>query len=63
MRNPWQRRGLYYVCRYNIYGAGGAKPLKLLGQVSKELHFISYHLIKWIHGEQKLIEMAKVTIV
>jgi len=47
--NPWVRKGLTY--EVTLAYANGLT-------VTKRLDFLAYHLIKWIHGEQKLIEIA-----
>lgn len=52
--NSWKRKGIFYVsdlvyqCDKDGYTV----------RVHRKLDFIAYHLIKWIHGEEKLIEMA-----
>lgn len=48
----WHREGLFYVARLN-WIRGSYK-----GTVEKRLDFISYHLIRYFHGEQKLRDMA-----
>jgi hypothetical protein len=51
--NPWKRDGLVYIYRREwIEG-----PIK--HTLVRKLDFVTYHLIKWIHGESKLIEMAE----
>ena len=53
MNNPWKRKGLFYKADFRIYRNG-----RIIGDYTKRLDFISYHVIKWIHGEKKLIDMA-----
>lgn len=50
--NPWSRNGFFYTCTKQ-YANNGYVLFH-----TKKLDIISYHLIKWIHGEAKLIEMA-----
>ena len=49
--NPWVRNGLMYEVTMVLVNRRGT--------VTKRLDFLSYHLIKWIHGEKKLIEIAE----
>lgn len=51
--NLWVRDGLFYKCGL-VLAAVNSKQLT----VRKSLDAISHHLIKWIHGEQELIDMA-----
>lgn len=57
MKNPWVREGLFYVATLQFCRPSGDKFHKV-GTITRKLDFISYHLIKKIHGEQKLIDMA-----
>lgn len=52
--NPWKRKGLFYHASLNIYGGSNV----YLCTVNKRLDFVSYHFIKWIHGQGKLNQMA-----
>lgn len=45
---PWKRKGLSYFCHVEVLG----------GYRERRLNFISYWLIKWVHGEIKLIQMG-----
>ena len=57
MTNPWKREGLFYVVRLQtsvLTLKGNRRTLN----VTKKLDFVSYHLIKWYHGEKKIIDMA-----
>lgn len=49
----WKYEGIFYVARMNVYRNGVYR-----GTIERHLDFISYHLIRWIHGEEKLKEMA-----
>lgn len=49
----WHRKGLFYYTFLHVYGNGILK-----GIVTKKLDFVSYHLIKWWHGQKKLDLMA-----
>ncbi len=51
--NPWIRNGFIYSCTKQY----AYKDCVLYH--TKKLDFISYHLILLIHGEEKLLEMAK----
>lgn len=52
MKNPWKRKLYYYYAKTAFY----SKSHKL--EVTRCLGFFSYHMIKWYHGEQKLVDMA-----
>jgi len=52
MKNPWKRNYLVYSCVLVV------ENRSFRTEITKHLDFISYHLIKFIHGEKKLIEMA-----
>lgn len=49
--NPWVRKGLRY--EVTLVYAGGR------GIATRRLNFLAYHLIRLIHGEDKLIDMAE----
>ena len=53
VHNPWKRRGFSYVASET------RKAGPYLYTATKRLGFFSYHLIRWYHGEAKLIEMAR----
>lgn len=53
--NPWKRKLWWYevtmICPY----------ITLSGEsmdVTRKLGFVSYHLIKYFHGEKRIIEMG-----
>lgn len=50
----WKRRGLIYYASIHICDHNGRHN----GTITKKLDFISYHLIKILHGKKKLREMA-----
>lgn len=50
--NPWKRKGFFY------YATGIKIFLGLQVLVTKKFDFFSYHLIKLVHGEKKLIDIA-----
>lgn len=52
--NPWKRKGLFYYATYDFYTGGGIFVCKS----KKKLDIVSYHVIKWWHGEEKLRSMA-----
>jgi hypothetical protein len=54
--NPWQRRGWFYYATLTVIRGG------YTWNVTKKLDFISYNVIKWIHGEEKLSDMAMKTV-
>lgn len=56
--NPWVRKGLSYTATHNWYKPGANNKMVFMGSSVYKLDFLAYHLIKWYHGEQKLIEMA-----
>lgn len=49
----WNRKGLFYYA-YLAWKAGSRT-----GVVEKKLDFVSYHLIRLIHGEERLEQMAR----
>lgn len=51
--NLWERRGCFYHAELDLWVEG-----KVMGTMIKKLDFVSYHLIKLIHGESKLRDMA-----
>lgn len=51
--NPWNRKGLFYIAKVQF-----AWYEDLV--ITRKLDFVAYHLIKYFHGELKLIEMAYV---
>lgn len=52
-RSFWQRKGFFYYAKINYYSGG-----ELLGTITKKLDFVSYHLIRKIHGVKGLNDMA-----
>lgn len=52
--NEWKRRGFYYYCNAHVLRADGS----VHSSTVRRLSFISYHLTKLIHGEDRLREMA-----
>lgn len=52
MGTTWERKGLIY--RFTFQWYRGSRT----GICYKQLNFISYHLIRLIHGQDKLNEMA-----
>jgi len=53
MENPWVRDGLSYYANLQLRMIDGR-----IYNVERRLDFVAYHLIKWYHGEEALIEMA-----
>lgn len=53
-KNLWERKGLFYYATLKWY-----KNNILICTTTKKLGFISYHLIKKIHGIKGLNEMAR----
>lgn len=53
-RNLWTRKGIFYYARVNIYN----RARQYEGTIVKRLDFISYHLIRKIHGMERLNKMA-----
>lgn len=64
--NPWKRKFYFYVSEVIFIEE---IPVKLLDSdytylmkrthtITRKLGFFSYHFIKFIHGEEKLIEMG-----
>jgi len=53
MNNLWKRKGLSYVAKVSVYLLSGEKYV-----IERKLGFISYHLIRWYHGDQKLKKLA-----
>ncbi len=52
--NPWKRKWFFYKAVMIHLGNG------FTVERTTKLDFISYHMIKRIHGEKKLIQMAEV---
>lgn len=50
----WKRKGLFYYANLELFSGFGMH----LGTVTKRLDFVSFHVIKWIHGDRKLLDMA-----
>jgi hypothetical protein len=48
----WKRKGRYYYAYIHVQNRGS------YGTITKKLSFIAYHLIRIVHGEQKLMDMA-----
>lgn len=57
MLNPWSREGLFYVARLALNRIDDEGRYRK-AYMTRKLDFISYHLIRWYHGEEKLIDMA-----
>lgn len=55
--NPWKRKGLSYTTKLYFWSPELNQEIVIL----KKLGFISYHLIKWLHGETALMDMASRT--
>lgn len=53
MTTHWKRKGLFYHTSISVYRTNG-----YIFTSSKKLDLISYHLIKLIHGQEKLDNMA-----
>jgi len=51
----WYRKGFYYHSHIKYYRG---PHLTLIGTTTRTLDFVSYHIIRLIHGEEKLREMA-----
>jgi hypothetical protein len=51
--NPYKREGLFYVARLVVKMADGRS-----GTLTLSLDFVTYHLIRLIHGEQGLFDMV-----
>ena len=49
----WKRKGLFYYATLNVYTNNA-----LRGTVTKKLDFVSYHLIRLIHEQEKLENIA-----
>lgn len=56
IRNLWTRKGIFYYARVNVY-----RNHQYAGTIVKKLDFVSYHLIRWYHGEKELARMARTT--
>lgn len=52
--NNWKRRGLHY---YAEFVEPAQHPMLKRITITRSLGFISYHLIRLIHGEEKLERM------
>jgi len=50
---PWERKGLFYYAIMKLYLPDNGTVI-----ITKRLNFMAYHLIKFIHGEAKLSDMA-----
>lgn len=48
----WERKGFYYYAYIYI------NDRYHQGTIVKKLDYISYHLIRLIHGEERLMDMA-----
>lgn len=58
-KNPWTRKGWFYVATVNIYSGLNREGYgQYIGTVTKKLGFITYHFIRWIHGDEVLRKMA-----
>jgi hypothetical protein len=57
MTNPWRQEGFFYVARLELTRICTDGRYRA-AHMERKLDFVSYHLIKWIHGEQKLIDMV-----
>ena len=51
--NPWTRQGLFYTASLQARMTNGG-----VFTITRTLDFVTYHLIRWVHGEQELIAMA-----
>jgi len=56
LKNPWTRRGLIYRAQTNVFDG---RTYRYLGTFTTKMNFISYHLIKWWHGEEELVRLAR----
>lgn len=52
--NRWKRVGFHYESTYKYIDHDTA-----FCTVIRSLGFVTYHLIRWIHGDKKLKEMAE----
>lgn len=50
----WKREGYFYVARIDYRRPNGGR-----GEIVKSLGFFSYHLIRLIHGDEMLVQMAQ----
>lgn len=57
VRNLWTRKWFFYYARVNVY----YRNHQYAGTIIKKLDPVSYHLIRWIHGEEELKRMALTT--
>jgi len=51
--NPWNRRGIFYIANVRVF-----RNHQYVGTITKRLDFITYHLIKYFNGEERLIQMG-----
>jgi len=51
--NPWSRQGLHYVVNFRIY-----HKHQFVGIKQIRYFFLTYHLIRLIHGEAELIRLG-----
>jgi hypothetical protein len=58
MSKYWKREGLKYVATTDAYRILPDGRKHHVGFYYKKLGFVAYHLIKWIHGQEKLDKMA-----
>lgn len=57
MSKYWTRKGLFYYAYIDVYKTWG--PTKIhVGTVERCYDFVTYHLIKWIHGEEEMQKLA-----
>jgi len=51
--NRWKRRWWWYECEVT-------RPVGMVYvmKTKRKLSFVAYHLIKYLHGEEKLIEIG-----
>lgn len=51
--NPWKRQGMFYVASLQARMTNGG-----VFTITRSLDFLTYHLIRWCHGEAELVNMA-----
>lgn len=49
----WKRKGLFYYYEFDILDSN------YFWRLTKKLNFFTYHIIKWVHGEETLEKMGK----
>jgi len=49
----WKRKGIFYYINVNVYSSSGKNLI-----FTKRIDFVSYQLIKLIHGKQRLDDIA-----